>query len=192
MKLRKSNQPITPAMPAQTDNLKATLSRLSQNEMETIWLGALLTARLADGENTEAARRIVAALEGIRASTIDGKVMVLDLEASDNETTSQALAHHLDIHALRHALIHELKLGVAYIDAKGRATKRIVWPLDVQNYGPNGAMFAWCEKRENFRNFRFDRIIELAIIQQRFEAPRCVMIAFYEALEISQKSEDQR
>jgi predicted DNA-binding transcriptional regulator YafY len=177
-------------MPAQTDNLKATLSRLSQNETETIWLGALLTARLADGESTEAARRIVAALEGIRASTIDGKVMVLDLEASDNETTSQALAHHLDIHALRQALIHEMKLRIAYIDAKGRATKRIVWPLDVQDYGPSGAMFAWCEKREDFRNFRFDRITELAIIQQRFEAPRCVMIAFYEALQAAQGDDE--
>jgi predicted DNA-binding transcriptional regulator YafY len=116
--------------------------------------------------------------------------MVLDLEASDNETTSQALAHHLDIHALRQALIHEMKLRIAYIDAKGRATKRIVWPLDVQDYGPSGAMFAWCEKREDFRNFRFDRITELAIIQQRFEAPRCVMIAFYEALQAAQGDDE--
>jgi predicted DNA-binding transcriptional regulator YafY len=186
MKLRKPNQQKTPAMPARTDNLRATLSRLSQTEMETIWLGALLTARLADGENTEAARRVVASLEGIRASTIDGKVMVLDLEASDNQTTSHALAHHLDIHALRHALVHELKLRIAYIDAKGKATKRTVWPLAVEDYGPNGAMFAWCEKREDFRNFRFDRIIELTIIHQRFETPRSVMLAFYEALEIAQ------
>jgi predicted DNA-binding transcriptional regulator YafY len=173
-------------MQAQTDNLKVMLSRLSQNEMETIWLGALLTARFADNENAEAASRIIASLEDSRANNIDGKIIVIDLRASDNPGTNQALAHHLDIHALRQALIHELKLRIDYIDAKGSATKRIVWPLDVQNYGPNGAMFAWCEKREDFRNFRFDRITEPAIIQQRFEAPRCVMIAFYEALEIAQ------
>ncbi len=188
MKHRKPNQQKTPAMPEQTDNLKVTLSRLSQNEMETIWLGALLTARLADGENAEAARRIIAALEVIRASTIDSKVMVLDLEASDTTTTSQALAQHLDIHALRQALIHELKLKIAYIDAKGRVTKRTVWPLDVQDYGPNEAMFAWCEKREDFRNFRFDRINELAIIQQRFETPRSLMMVFYEALQNNQEA----
>jgi hypothetical protein len=79
MKLRKPNQQKTLAMPARTDDLKATLSLLSQTEMEAIWLGALLTARLADNDNAEAARPIIAALEVIRASTIDGTVFVIDL-----------------------------------------------------------------------------------------------------------------
>ncbi len=176
-------------MLSQTNDLKATLSLLSQNQMETIWLGALLTARLANNENAEAARRIIAALEDCRANTMDGTIIVIDLQASNNPGTNQALAHHLDIHALRQALIHELKLRIDYIDAKGRATKRTVWPLDVQDFGPNGAMFAWCEKREDLRNFRFDRITELAIIHERFETPRSVMLAFSEALQAAQKSE---
>jgi predicted DNA-binding transcriptional regulator YafY len=178
-------------MPAQTDNLKATLSRLSQNEMEAIWVGALLTVRFAENEKAEGARRIVVALEGIRVSTVDDEVKVIDIEASYNTATSQALAHHLDIHTLRQALIHELKLGIAYIDAKGRATKRTVWPLDVQDYGPNGAMLAYCEKRGDFRNFRFDRITELAIIHERFETPRRVMIALYEALQAVRRNDDE-
>jgi predicted DNA-binding transcriptional regulator YafY len=178
-------------MPARTDDLKATLSLLSQNEMEAIWLGALLTVRLADEVHAEATRPIIAALECIRASTIDGTVFVIDLQASDNSATSQALSHHLDIHALRQALVHELKLRVAYIDAKGRGMKRTVWPLDVQDYGPNGAMLAWCEEREDFRNFRFDRTTELTIIQQRFEAPREVMIALYEALQAARRNDDE-
>ena len=91
-------------------------------------------------------------------------------------------AHRLDIRALRQALIHEWKLSIAYTDAKGRATKRIVWPLDVQDHGPNGAMLAFCEKRQDFRNFRFDRITELAIVQQKLNAPRRVTLAFYTAL----------
>jgi predicted DNA-binding transcriptional regulator YafY len=151
----------------------------------------LLSARLANDDSRVAARRTVAALEGIRASTVDDEVKVIDIEASYNTARSQALAHHLDIHALRHALIHELKLGIAYIDAKGRATKRIVWPLDVEDFGPNGAMLAWCEKREDFRNFRFDRIIELAIIQERFEAPKSVMLAFYDALQNARGGNDE-
>jgi predicted DNA-binding transcriptional regulator YafY len=79
-----------------------------------------------------------------------------------------------------------LKLRVAYIDAKGCATERTVWPLDVEDYGPNGSMLAYCEKREDVRNFRFDRITELAIIHERLETPRNVMLAFYEALQNNQ------
>jgi predicted DNA-binding transcriptional regulator YafY len=178
-------------MPARNDDLAATLGNLLPQEMEAIWLGALLTVRLGNDENAKVARRLLAALEAIRASTIDGTVIVRDLEVSDITATSQALAHHLDMHALRQGLIHEMKLRIAYIDAKGRATERFVWPLDVQDYGPNGAMLAYCEKREDFRNFRFDRITEPSITQQRFEAPRGVMLALFEALQAGRGDDDE-
>ena len=182
----------TAAMPARLDNLAATLGQLLPQEMEAIWLGALITARLASGENAKAARGTITALEAIRASTVESTVIVFDIEAGEATNTSQALAHHLDIHAMRQALIHELKLGIEYIDGKGRATKRIIWPLDAEDYGPNGAMLAWCEKREDFRNFRFDRITELAIIQQRFNAPRNVILAFYVSLQAAPGGNDRR
>jgi predicted DNA-binding transcriptional regulator YafY len=161
--------------------LIAALSQLPPEMMETVWLGALLTARLVDDAHAKAARAIIAALGHIRASTIDSDVVVITPDDGD-KTGKKTLAHRLDIHALREALIHEWKLGIAYTDAKGRATKRIVWPLDIEDYGPNGAMLAFCEKRQDFRNFRFDRITELAIVQQKLNAPRRVMLAFYTAL----------
>ena len=161
--------------------LIAALSQLPPETMETVWLGALLTARLVDGTHAKAARAIIAALEHIRASTIDSDVVVITPD-DGNKSGQKTLAHRLDIHALREALIHEWKLGIAYTDAKGRATQRTVWPLDVEDYGPNGAMLAFCEKRQDFRNFRFDRITELAIVQQKLNAPRRVMLAFYTAL----------
>lgn len=161
--------------------LIAALSQLPPETMETVWLGALLTARLVDDAHAKAARAIITALEHTRASTIDSDVVVITPDGG-KKSAKKTLAHRLDIHALREALIHEWKLGIAYTDAKGRATKRIVWPLDVEDYGPNGAMLAFCEKRQDFRNFRFDRITELAIVQQKLNAPRRVMLAFYTAL----------
>jgi predicted DNA-binding transcriptional regulator YafY len=163
--------------------LIAALSQLPPETMETVWLGALLTARLGDDAHPKAARSIIAVLEHIRASTIDSDVVVITSD-DGNKSCKKTLAHRLDIHALREALIHERKLGIAYMDAKGRATQRIVWPLDVEDYGPNGAMLAFCEKRQDFRNFRFDRITELAIVQQKLNAPRRVMLAFYTALSV--------
>jgi predicted DNA-binding transcriptional regulator YafY len=172
-------------MAARNDDVTATLSRLLPREMEAVWLGALLTARFADAENAKAARRITKALEAIRATTIDGTVINLEAGAGSKVSPDTSLAHRVDIHALRQALVNELKLKIEYIDAKGRTTKRVVWPLDVQDFGPNGAILAWCEKRGDFRNFRFDRIGELRIIQKRFDTPRTVMLAFYEALQVS-------
>lgn len=173
---------IRPRPLAKADSqIVRALLQLPPAARESIWLGALLTARLADEEHAKAACAILAALQSIRASTIDGEVQVI---TPDRRPASggKSIAHRLDIHALRQALIHEWKLTIGYSDAKGRATTRTVWPLTVEDYGPNGAMFAWCEKRQDFRNFRFDRVTELAILQQKLDAPRAVMLAFYDAL----------
>jgi predicted DNA-binding transcriptional regulator YafY len=176
-------------MAARNDDVTATLSRLLPREMEAVWLGALLTARFADAENAKAARRITKALEAIRATMIEGSVINLEAGIGGEAAVEKSLAQHLDIHALRQALVNELKLRIEYVDAKGRTTKRVVWPLDVQDYGPNGAMLAFCEKRSDFRNFRFDRIGELKIIQKRFDTPRTVMLAFYEALQAAREED---
>lgn len=163
--------------------LIASLSQLPPEMLETVWLGALLTVRLADDETAAPAHRILTALEYIRASTLDGEVVLVRPTAPTTSPERKAVAHHLDTHALKHALVYELKLLIGYLDGKNRATKRTVWPLAVEDFGPQGAMLAWCEKRKDFRNFRFDRITELAIIQQRFEATRNVMLAFFESLQ---------
>jgi predicted DNA-binding transcriptional regulator YafY len=176
--LKKKEAPMAPM----DDDLTTTPSRLPTQEMEAIWLGTLMTTRFADAETVATAKRITAALETMRANTIVSAAIDLELEAVVNTTSARSLTDHFDIYALRQASIHESKLTIAYIDAKDRTTKRIIWRLDVQDYGPNGAMLCWCEKRADFRNFRFDRIRDLAIMQKRFEAPRSVMLASYEAL----------
>lgn len=177
----KSRQVKVRKVPTADQNLIAVLVHLPPEIMETVWLGALLTARLADDDDAKTARAIIAALEHIRTSTIDSDVVVITPD-DGKPTGGKTVAHRLDIHALREALIHEWKLGIAYTDAKGRATMRTVWPLDIQDYGPNGAMLCWCEKRQDFRNFRFDRITELAIVHEKLNAPRRVMLALYRAI----------
>jgi predicted DNA-binding transcriptional regulator YafY len=129
-------------MPTMNDDLNKTLGQLLPREMNAVWLGALLTERLADQENAIAAQNTIAALEAIRDNTIDGTGLEVETAATADLASGKAIAHHLDVHALRQALIHELKLCISYFDAKGRSTTRTVWPLNVEDYGPNGAMLA--------------------------------------------------
>lgn len=163
--------------------LLAALGQLPPATMNAVWLGALLTIRLCDGLPAEEAESMNIVLVHLRAMTLDGEAVMLTPHGEDPSAAhGHALAHHLDVHALRHALIHELKLSIGYIDAKGRTTQRTVWPLDVEDYGPNGAMLAWCEKRQDFRNFRFDRVTSLAVLPKRTDTPRAVMVALHQAL----------
>lgn len=50
------------------------------------------------------------------------------------------------------------RVEIAYLDADGRESERIVRPLSLCFWGKVWTLVAWCELREDFRMFRIDRI----------------------------------
>lgn len=61
------------------------------------------------------------------------------------------------------------KLRLAYRDAKGAETDRTVWPLGVFFWGNAWTVLAWCERRDDFRNFRLERIGKLDRLNDTFD-----------------------
>ena len=60
------------------------------------------------------------------------------------------------------------KIRLDYADEAGDRSERIVRPLALAFYGPVWVMVAWCELRNDFRNFRLDRMAEAEILETRF------------------------
>jgi predicted DNA-binding transcriptional regulator YafY len=152
----------------------AILDQLPLVAAESVWLGALLTVHFSGGEVTKEARRLLDGLEAIRARTLESSAG----PASLGNATAKSMAPCSDADSLRQALVHEYKLKIFYKNKSGRATERVVWPLDTEPYGPKGAMLCWCEERQDFRHFRFDRIQQLIVLQEKTDAPRKVMANF--------------
>lgn len=50
-------------------------------------------------------------------------------------------------------------LVLDYTDAAGAQTERRVWPLGLIGWTGVWTLLAWCELRQDYRNFRFDRIL---------------------------------
>jgi predicted DNA-binding transcriptional regulator YafY len=69
----------------------------------------------------------------------------------------------------REAVIARRKLEVFYAAADGAATKRTVRPLGIFFWGRTWTMAAWCELRQDFRNFRLDRITASTMLEEAFE-----------------------
>ena len=60
------------------------------------------------------------------------------------------------------------KLELTYRDAQGRDSLRLVWPLGCFYWGTLWTLAHWCEKRQDFRSFRLDRIQALTLSEARF------------------------
>jgi predicted DNA-binding transcriptional regulator YafY len=163
---------------AQLNRIINALGNLPSSTQEAVWLGAMLTKALGSGDEEIEANCLIAALEAIRAATIDQPGGLADPKAVMPVQSSHALMKGVDAGELRAALNEERKLKISYYDKKGEKTSRIVWPLDVEDFGPQGAMLCWCETRQDFRHFRFDRVMSMQALSLRTPTPRSVLRAF--------------
>ena len=69
---------------------------------------------------------------------------------------------------LRHATDLKAKLRVEYRDIKDETSTRVLRPLGCFYWGDVWTLAAWCESREDFRNFRVDRIVKIDVLPERF------------------------
>jgi predicted DNA-binding transcriptional regulator YafY len=69
------------------------------------------------------------------------------------------------------AIRSQLPLELAYTDGERRSTKRIVWPLQIGFMDSARVLVAWCERREDFRFFRTDRI-QAVVAKERYPVRR--------------------
>ena len=69
----------------------------------------------------------------------------------------------------RQAILQQRKLRVEYVDSTQRASLRTIRPMAVYFWGTTWTLAAWCESRNDFRNFRLDRMGAIEVLPERFE-----------------------
>ncbi len=86
---------------------------------------------------------------------------------------------------VREALEASCRLEIQYRDASNAETKRTIRPLGLFYWGGVWSVGAWCELREDFRNFRLDRMLSAAVGTEFTPDPGKTlddfMVAFQEA-----------
>jgi predicted DNA-binding transcriptional regulator YafY len=142
---------------------------LDENEVEALVLGARVVRGFADAGLAAAAEDLLAKVEAV-------------LPAHLRQRVSESALHALNFHespteratlgALRGAIRAQRKVAFAYQDRKSAASRRTVRPLGLFYLGPVWQLGAWCELRQDFRNFRLDRLTELEVTPERFEVER--------------------
>ncbi|UJW74420.1 helix-turn-helix transcriptional regulator [Rhizobium sp. SL42] len=70
---------------------------------------------------------------------------------------------------VRQALSARRKVWIAYHSLAGERTQRTVWPLALSAFGAIWVMTTWCETRQDFRDFRLDRVEGWKVLADRFE-----------------------
>lgn len=127
-------------------------------EIEALVLGARVVAAFADEKLARAAQSVVSKVEAVLPVKMKPRVSAAGLYAPSTPT-SRATAGGLL--AVRVALTERQKLRIGYVKGDGAETVRVIRPLGAFFWGRSWTVTAWCELRDDFRNFRLDRITTL-------------------------------
>jgi predicted DNA-binding transcriptional regulator YafY len=72
------------------------------------------------------------------------------------------------LETIRQAIGQHRVLVLEYVDAKGANSNRSVRPLALYFWGSVWTLGAWCESRNDFRNFRLDRVSAVSDSDRKF------------------------
>jgi predicted DNA-binding transcriptional regulator YafY len=137
----------------------------TEEEIEALVLGARIVETRADPALARAARDALAKVETVLPPRLKDRVAEAALFAPGHRVR----AADAGLTSLRTAVRERRKVSFSYRDRTDAPSARTVQPLGVFFWGETWSLGAWCELRTGFRNFRIDRMSELAVLDDRFQ-----------------------
>lgn len=138
----------------------------TREEIEALVVGARLVMSWTDGNLARAAEQALEKVQTVLPPALSAKMASVPLYAPDfsiSPSLTVAMA------PLRLAIEQNRKVHFGYVRADGAQSERSVRPLALFYWGSAWTLAAWCELRDDFRNFRLDRISGLTVLNETFQ-----------------------
>ena len=153
---------------------------LSEEEIEALVLGTRWVAVHTDPLLAEAARNALAKIHAVLPPALRHE---LESNALLVPGAGAEPAELVQLATIRQAIRRERKLRIAYRNAAGAESSRIVWPFAVGFFERAQVVAAWCEHRIGFRHFRVDRIAAVQVQEERYPRRRQELLKEWRAAE---------
>ncbi len=134
-------------------------------ELDALALGAQMVGSWGDRDIAGAARRAIDKIAAVLPDALRREILQTALFSPPSQAR---LPIKIDFSALRRAIRTRHKADIDYEALDGRKSTRTIRPLCLAFFGPVWLVTGWCETRQDFRNFRLDRISRLRISEQKF------------------------
>src|SRR5215471_10963024 len=145
----------------------------SEEEIEALVLGSRWVHQRADRALADAAANVLAKIGAVLPKDLRETLDDSGLLIAPGEPIA---AGDAQLPKIRLAIRGERKLGIAYRDKDGAASRRTIWPFAVGFFEKARVVVAWCELRQDYRHFRTDRIVRLTISERRYPRRRQAML----------------
>jgi len=136
-----------------------------RDEIQALVLGARIVRQFGDPALARASESILGKVAAVIPKDLapllaETRLFVPSMNRGDQSADAMTAA--------REALIARRKLRFKYEGAQGAGTERTVRPLGMFFWGRKWTLAAWCELRNDFRNFRLDRASGPILLDETF------------------------
>ncbi|WP_137170106.1 YafY family protein [Marinomonas sp. FW-1] len=156
---------------------------LSEKELEALISGVNFVAALTTDSLSQSAKSLLAKIEVVlperRAQQDDKRIIRVP-------TVGQKQIERSIWGAIHEAIQQQAQLSMCYLNVDGDVTQREIHPLGLFYWGGKWTLGGWCFKRDEYRDFRIDRILSLAPAMGGNILPSHVSLSDYIKLRQSQ------
>lgn len=150
----------------------------TEDEIAALVLGSQWVAENGDDDLSGAALDALAKIAAVLPPEIIATLDDTGLMVGPGKALPAAA---IDVDLLRRAIRDERKLAIAYGDAAGDRTQRVIWPIALAYFDRVQVVVAWCELRDAFRHFRVDRIAVATLDDARYPRRRRALMKAWRA-----------
>ncbi len=144
-----------------------------EDEIEALVIGARIVASVGDEALAKASRSALAKVETVLPAPLASRLHESRLFAPSAEIGARVAGA---LAPIRTAAAKRRKLRFRYTREDGARSTRVVRPLGAFFWGQVWTLGAWCELRDDFRNFRLDRMARIEILDEVFvDQPGCTL-----------------
>ena len=154
----------------------------TEEEANALVTAENLVARNKDKSFIENHQSAITKVKAILRHTNKDKVEILServayLKNFSEETTSNCLA------SIQIALTNLKLLKINYTSGdKQETTTRKIEPQALYHTRENWILIAWCRLRNNYREFRLDRILKFEVLEEHFDNRNFVLMEYFEMI----------
>lgn len=135
------------------------------DEIETLVLGLSMVGVWTDDKMARAAR---STLDKIKSTLPTTSLDALIDTALYSFQSAQKIPWTVSFSDIRLAIRTKHKIRFDYLTLDDKTSQRTVRPLAMAFFSPVWLVFCWCELRQDFRNFRLDRMSDLLALEETF------------------------
>lgn len=136
------------------------------DELEAIGLGISMVRQWTDEKFADKANNAFDKIQAILPASLQGELQQI---TTYSVPTRPTIPWTVSFSGVRECIRKRQKIQIEYSDEKERKTSRTLRPLALLFFNPVWLLGGWCEKRNDFRNFRLDRIITLKDLEDIFD-----------------------